>query len=219
MPYAISIGLKDGCSAELAELSKNLQPDAVNPVVGRAGVNVVRQHLFSVDQTHANKLGGKRTHFFADAARSTNFREEGSGVTVSINHVGIGLRYFGGEVRPQNAKVLTIPAIAEAHGRRAGEFQNLEIVWPKGRSTGALVEVQHTEIKVMKDRRKGQEGKFRIKKVRDVGYGKVFFWLVAKATMQPDPSVLPSGDLIATACRNGLLNSIAAKYHRLGSGL
>lgn len=209
--YGLNIEIKDNASPELLALAQKLNPESINPLVGRAGVNIVRNHLFEVNDARPNKLGGKRTNFFAAAARSANFREESDGVTVSINQVGIGLQYFGGTIKPQNSKALTIPAIAEAHGKRAGEIPHLKLVWPKGANRGWLEQEEHTVSKTTRDRRKGHEGELRVKTRKVLG-GKIFFWLVAKAAIQGDRSILPSESLIMDSARSAILNALRAKY-------
>src|SRR5574341_195301 len=163
-----------------------LGEEKVRPLIGRAVTNRVQSHFYSLNSARANKLGGKRTNFYSSAAKSTQFQTTSDGVTVSINKQGIRQRLQGGVIRPKNAKYLTIPAIAEAYGRRAREFSNLEFGFAKDESGDlrpALVEAQAT---LLKRNRKG-----RLKSGGEVG-GKAFYWLGRSADKDPDPSVLPT---------------------------
>lgn len=217
MALAITVDVSNPANGALDELRKAVSPEVTNAAIGGAARRVVQDHLRTLDEARPNALGGKRTHYYAQAARSVTYESSGDTVTVGIHHTGIAQRYFGGEIKPVTAKVLTIPAIAEAHGHRAGEFDFLSLVWPKGKSVGALVERDRTEIKISQDRRKGRTG-LRVKKTAERLGGRVFFWLVAKAVQEPDPSILPGASLIQAASRNAVLNAIAARVNKFGAG-
>lgn len=156
----------DTASPALARLEKALADGSVARVAGRSLRNNVRSHLFAKNNTSPNRLGGVRTNFYASAARGVqNPSVSGNTATVSVNKVGIRLRYYGGTIVPRTAKLLTIPADASAHGRRAREFSDLKAIFFRGgRAVGALV----TEA------------------------GQVMFWLARSATQKADPSVLPT---------------------------
>lgn len=206
MALAITVDVSNPANGALDELRKAVSPEVTNAAIGGAARRVVQDHLRTLDEARPNALGGKRTHYYAQAARSVTYESSGDTVTVGIHHTGIAQRYFGGEIKPVTAKVLTIPAIAEAHGHRAGEFDFLSLVWPKGKSVGALVERDRTEVRITKDRRKGKSG-LRVIKKHQLG-GRVFFWLVAKAVQAPDPGVLPSQSLISDTATSALLKSL-----------
>lgn len=193
MPLAFQISIvNDKASGAVASLRAGLQPAQLNPIVGRAARNVYREHLFGLNRQRANRLGGPRTNFYAGAARATQFRVVGDGVIVSINQVGIGLRYFGGTIKPVTAKYLTIPARAEAHGKRASEFPDLEILFGRN-GPYALARRVSTLISLRRNR-----GTSAITVGnRGVRGGEVLFWLVKSVTQQPDPAVLPYPELVA----------------------
>ena len=180
-----SIIIEDHATEAVRALPAGIALARVRPIIGRAGVNVVRGHLFKLDASRRNRLGGRRTHYYAKAARATHYSNRADGVAVTVSHVGVALRFFGGVVRPVNRKYLTIPANAKAHGRRAREFNNLEVMIRRkgGRARAvALVERQATTL------RRTRKG---LARGRQTG-GKVYFWLVRKATMPADRSVLPT---------------------------
>jgi len=174
----IHIQTKDAATEVITDLEKDIEPDRVAPIIGRAGVNHIKGHLVSLDNSRANRLGGKRTHFYASAARSTNFQITSEGVVISINHVGVAQRYFGGTIRPVNAKRLTIPASAEAYGKRAGEFGKLEPVFGRNGIVGL--------------RRPKHKTAGRTRQGRYTRGGEILFWLVKSATQAADKSVLPT---------------------------
>jgi len=179
--YSMGIKISDKVKLPLRRLTAALHQDKIRPIAGRAGVNVVRNHLFDVDKRPGSRHGGKRTHFYAKAARSTNYREVSNGVIVAINHTGIAQRFFGGTIEPTSGSYLTIPAAPEAYGRRAREFNNLEVAFGQD-GPYALIERRATQLKYTK---KG------VAKGKESG-GKIMFWLVGSVEQDPDPSVLPT---------------------------
>jgi len=127
MPLAIDIS-KQANTAWLAQITGDLKSPELKEIIGRAARNKIRAHLFALNSSRANRLGGKRTNFYAHAARSTHHRATSDGALVSINHVGIAQRRFGGTIRPRASKMLTIPAHPAAYGRRAREIPGLKLV-------------------------------------------------------------------------------------------
>lgn len=167
-----------------------LSPEKVNPILARAASNHTRQHLFGLDSSRANLMGGRRSHFYGQAARSTQFGAAPDSFFVSIDHVGFRQRLEGGTIRPVKAKMLTIPATAEAYGHRAREFNNLRFALLKG--IPALV--QSTSQRIGYRRPKGSAKGSAAGKVTKgkVIPDKVMFWLARSVYQGPDPNVLPT---------------------------
>ena len=167
-------------ATDLPAAEAALAPAAVKDVVGRAGVNILRDHFFDLDRSRKNDLGGKRSHFYAAAARSTQFQTRSSGVLISINKVGIAQRFYGGSIRPVKAKVLTIPVRSEAYGKSPREFTNLEVVFGKRGAIG-LAERPSTDVNF--GSRGVQPGQRR--------GGLLMYIFKTEVQQDPDPSVLP----------------------------
>lgn len=201
----LAIVLKDDATPAVLAIQAGIAPSRLRPIVGRAGVNVVRKHLFKLDRARANALGGKRTHFYAAAARSTHFRNTDAGVVVSISHIGIAQRYFGGTIRPVNAKRLAIPARREAHGRRPREFNSLRAIYFRSTGSVALVEAEQTQI--------GYTRKGKIRRGTRKGGG-VMYWLVKEVTQKGDKKVLPPDRQLA----NGIAASLDSYINTLAKG-
>lgn len=190
--YGISIDITDNASPSLAAVFNEVGAQkGLREVAGRQGRNTVREHLFKLDAERENALGGKRTHFYSNAANSTNFRLVDDGVVIAINHTGLAQRYFGGPIRPVNSTYLAIPARAEAHGKRPREFSNLEIVFGRGRRPVGLAETRSTDIKL----RKKKDGTVRVTPGQERG-GLMMFWLVKEAYQAEDPTVLPTAGVL-----------------------
>jgi hypothetical protein len=195
-------------STILAKLSSESARTQAAAAAGGAVRRQISDYLAILDDQRPNRLGGKRTHFYANAARSVSYKADPTGATVSINSTGIAQRLHGGTIKPVNAKFLTIPAISEAHGRRAGEFDFLQVVFGKSGRPVALAERPNQEIRIERKRGKDLSASYRTKAGPERG-GKIYFWLVESVTQQPDPSVLPSEDSIAQAARLALLQHLA----------
>lgn len=188
----------------------------LRPVIGDAAVEVVQRRLEELNETRPNKLGGPRTNFYANAATSTSWTVLPDGVLVSINQQGIRLRLEG--TKPGNPIVpgpgktfLTIPAVADAHGKRASDFAGQlvvsQVIDPRtGRLRRALVEAQATNLETK--RRKGkasyQAGTVRTGRV-------AIFWLVRRVTQKPDPTVLPTREQLIAR----IFPEVEAEFRRL----
>ena len=177
-------------------------------VAGRSGRNVLMKHLRAYDRSHPNRMGGARTNFYAKAADSVNFTVVSDNqVAVSINAIGIALQYYGtdglpgGALRPVTAQYLTIPATPEAHGKRAGEFSDLEVGWAYDPERNcmrlALVRRQAT---LLKFRRRTSGGvSLRVALPGGEQGGEPVFWLVRSVRFAGSPDLLPDEETLADA--------------------
>jgi len=173
--------------------------DGALRVGGQAMANLTRTHLFGLDGSRANKLGGERSHFYANAAKSILLgpaREKE--ISFSINQVGLAQRWLGGTIRAGAGtssasglatRYLAIPARAEAYGHAPSEFGDLAFR-PRGGNAGMLV----------KKLGGGEEG-----------VGLVYFWLVTEVTQQADPSVMPSEEELGAAAVEAMGSYLARK--------
>jgi hypothetical protein len=163
---------------------------AARSVAGRAAVNALKSHLRKLDASRPNRLGGRRSHFYSQAAASTHYRLSSDGAQVAVTHTGFALRYYGGVIRPVRAKALAIPARPELYGYRPRErSEDMFVRWKRGSSTGALV-------------------------ARLGGNLRVLYWLVSKATIPADKSLLPDHSTISRAVSRELESFIARQAAR-----
>lgn len=163
----------------------------IGQVIGAHVANLVQAHLMRYNKEHPNALGGPRTNYYAKAAKSTHWQTTGDGVKVSVPHVGIGLLYYGGTVRPgkgissktgKPTRRLTIPAIAAAHGKSAAEFNDLVPLY-------------------------GKKGPYAL---AHKGTKTVVFWLAKKATIGPHKDLLPTTKQVKEAMREGVEELVVA---------
>lgn len=198
---SVTIDIRDTVSPALRNLALAMQPAQINPVVGRAGVNVIKEHYRFLEQARPNALGGKRTNFWAQCARSTHFQLLPDGALISVSQVGAAQRFYGGRITPKaGRKYLTIPARAEAYGMRAREFANLHFEITE--AGPALVQGYASQI------RRTKKGKTKFVSETDPG---VMFWLRRSITQQADPSTLPAPNDLSNAVMADVTEFIGGK--------
>lgn len=73
-------------------------------------------------RTNARNKGGRR--WWKDLARSVQVKSiSDSTIDVGTSYRGAALKQYGGEIRPDKAKALTIPIADEAKGKTAYDFE------------------------------------------------------------------------------------------------
>jgi hypothetical protein len=215
MSFSLHVTIDDGISGPLQRLGQATRSPEVRKVIGRAVANDLRQHFSKLDQERPNQMGGRRTHFYGQARRSVQnpVLLGDAGVSVSINHVGVAQRYFGGTIYAQPGKALSIPARAESYGRRPGEFTDLHLEVFKSLGLAALVQNDQTSISIRKKKGGGRS----VKRGEEQGGG-VFFWLVKRVTQDADPSVLPTDAELQEAASTAGLEYFSTLIARINDG-
>ena len=89
-------------------------------------------YIANLDNDRANPLGGTRSHFYRHAAEGITEELHEDSADVVINQTGFRQRLLGGEIHAKNSKYLTIPAIAEAYGHHAPEFDLVFVPFKSG---------------------------------------------------------------------------------------
>lgn len=187
-----TIQFTDQASERVRSLQGVISDGRLGQAMGRGATNRIRSHLVAINGQRPNQLGGRRTNFYNKAAQSTNLTSaSASEIVVTISKQGFRQRYQGGRIRAVNAKLLTIPATAEAHGRRASEFPDLQLVVLGGRP--ALVRARQTRLRRVGGRNPG----FRA--ASSTSGLEVLFWLKREVNQKPDPTVLPTDAEILSA--------------------
>jgi hypothetical protein len=121
MAFAITI---DTTATVAAIRAQGRNPGAVNLVVGRSVQNALRLHFRAKDAAEPNRLGGERTHFWLQVARSITQRSTPNSVEVAITDPRAAQKFYGGTIKAKRAwkngegPFLTIPIDPLAHGRR-----------------------------------------------------------------------------------------------------
>jgi hypothetical protein len=175
VPYEINI-------PTLTALTKAGQDASGLPqAAGESVWKYVRAYIYNLDFDRANQLGGERSHFYRKAALGTTLDVDDEGADITVHQTGFRQRLLGGEIHAKNVKYLTIPAIAEAYGHPAKDFELRFIMFRSGSKALAG---------------KGQDAR-------------VYYWLKESVNQDPDPSVLPSEDAIRQAAMSGARSWLA----------
>lgn len=211
MSYAAYLAItKDTATPALNAARNFMQPARLNPIVGGAAIEVYKTHLFGVNASRPNKLGGSRTNYFGMAAKLTNFREVEGGVLISIPQIGIRQRFYGGVIKPKTAKFLTIPVNAAAYGHRASEF-DLEIVFGQGGQPIALATISTRATQIT------QKGQWT--RTKQIGrHGVIMFRLVRSVTQKPDPTILPYDEQVLKRVDKEVGSAFKRDIARAGQG-
>jgi hypothetical protein len=205
----IMLALKIAVSG-LDEVQKNVAGALTSPealtVGSGAMANLTRNHLWALEGSRPNQLGGARTNFWSNAAKSillgTPLKDS---MAFTINQVGLAQRWLGGTIKAGAGissktglatKFLAIPARSESYGKTPGEFSDLTFQ-PRGHDRGSLVQKLY-----------GPEGSSG---VSNVVASLVMFWLVPEVTQRADPSVLPTEGELATAAAGAMGSYLSRK--------
>lgn len=181
---------KEAVDASL-KMAQDVTPETVANTIFR-GINALFvKHFQDLNASRPNKLGGKRTSYWMEAAKATRTSSEGGTVVTTVAKVGVRRHLLGGppitpkgtsEITGRAIKFLTIPIHPSAHGRTVGQLRAQGVnLYPAG---GALRQQ-------IGDKRSESDPKL---------------YALAKRTKaaQPDPSVIPTVDEIARAADEAL---------------
>lgn len=215
MSLAMAIIPSDRATSDMQRLAAAMDSDLLDDAVGRAIQNEIRNHFFELDAERPNQLSGRRTHWYSEAGQGTSYQAEPGNVKVSIVQEGIRTRILGTEILPGgvivpiDAKYLTIPANAEAYGKRAGEFENLVMLFGKRdgevrpvalvQGTAELESIDEAGNVSVSGRKvdKSKSGRQKLGGA-SVSYG-IFFWLVDQVKQDPDPTLIPTQEQMVAA--------------------
>ncbi len=197
--YGVTI--RDTATGGVQRLQAALVSRQYAPALGEAGKLVITDHFARKEadpSTHrtAAQLGARPVGLFAQFVRGTNCQDTDTGIVITIENPAIRQRIEGGEIRPVNQKLLTIPANAAAYGKRAREFR-LEAFYFKNPESG-LVGFLHSPQNIIEqrirkrrsERARVTKGKMYVAKVTTQRAG-IYYWLYSKVPQDPDSTVLP----------------------------
>lgn len=187
MSDAVQIIINDTrAQAVLSGISQAGSSSGIRAVIGRSATNLIQKHLRDLNATRPNRLGGKRSNFYAKAAASTHYRHTADGVQVAVTETGFAMRYYGGTIRPVHAKALAIPARAEMVGYRPSERpEDMFVIWKPGKRVGVLATQAGSSLRIL-------------------------YFLVHKSTIRADKTLLPE----QTAIQAAVSKSVASYIHR-----
>jgi hypothetical protein len=197
--FTITLEGKGEGADKLQKLYQQGLPAGFHEKIAQAGAELVRGHLQRLDSTRANVLGGKRSHFYWNAAQTVRGIPTVAGAEITINHLGLRQRWLGGDIYPVNARKLAIPARSESYGIPPKEFPgDLTVITFR---SGAMALVKDEQTHSVDDAgnyttRSAAKGQ---RKSRKKTIGLVEYWLVDSVHQAPDPTVLPSPEELLNA--------------------
>jgi hypothetical protein len=203
---------------ENAFLSELKNPSALNTIIGRKVSRAVITHFQTYSASHPNKLGGRRTNYVASMGDATTYTADSNGAKISVSQEGARLRIEGGTITPKKRKYLTIPAIAEAYGKRASEFNNITFLYRReGGSVRpwAIAEEKSSPTYGTRAAGFGASGPVRSRVAVGTRYGRnhgrVLFFLVRSANIPANRNLLLSDDQIMQAALDATRSYIRVK--------
>lgn len=202
----------DEVSPLMQRLTTAAQAQGLALVGARAAAGLVREHLYGLDaQRHR---GGN--HFYRQAADSVGTARVPAGAAVTITQQGFAQRLFGGTIRAKPGRALTIPEDDAALGRRAREFNDLDLERVINPRTGALqmALVRRASTAISFTRRKQKDGSIKVTvKPGELQGGEVMYWLAREVTQKPDPTVLPHAEHMSARATDAM----QARLLRIGA--
>lgn len=210
MSATIEVKISDQATPILAELQRKLEDRTeLNRSIAAVSEVLTRRHIAEVAaplrHTTAKRLGAKPTGYLnrrANAIESSGTREE------AIIRLGgapeIFARVDGPVIIRAKEKLLTIPATAEAYGRRAGEFSDLRFVmFPSGAKALIRAPGHKRGPERVRPVPKIRAGRGSSEKRRQGPHPEVVFWLRDEVELPQDRGLLPSEDQYTQAAELG----------------
>lgn len=201
MSLALQVQLRGNVTAAIEQRMEKLQPDHLNQVLSEPLRVFWRNRLRGLGK---NKRGWPSTGFWESAARSVRAVTVPGGLLLSANKLGLRQRAYGGPIKPQRARALTIPISPVSYGHRASEFPGLFLLKTK---KGAYLVQPGQQLsasgKIEPRQRGGGNNRRRIRS------GLVFlFKLSAGVVQQGDDRVIPTADELTEVAMGTIMKEV-----------
>lgn len=158
----------------------------------------------------ADALGATPTGHLERAAESVTSAFDDDGATITVTSPGITRAFDDLTITPgPGKKYLTIPATAEAYGKRAGAFNDLRLaIFRKdGAYLLALVKADQSSLATRESSGFGiesQRARGSAAPLKAAQRPPVYYWLKQSVTQKQDRSLLPSDALLMKAADEGV---------------
>ena len=232
MPVTQSINLS-GAFPDTERAARELQSPELRSAVGNAIATVVKDNFIALNAERSH--GYSNSGFYENAARSTGYTEDYGYPAVVVMWIGVAMRYFGGLIKPKNAKYLSIPnsfstAIASIYDTSPREIGNLKVVFGRQQDGsigpialaandegavwqhhaendfGVIVETEKAGKKIRRPLSREEQGMARnVGKKSMSTAGEILFWLKKEVYQNADASVLPSIERLTLAGREAMV--------------
>jgi hypothetical protein len=187
----ISIAVNDTVTPALKRRTLRLSDArARHRAMAEAALPFFQRRFVALASSNRNAFGARSTFWnrMLSGTRATSTLLE---AVVSMPRE-VALRYFGGTVTPKGSKYLTIPARKEYYGKSARQFSDLRFAMIGNRMALVQADSQRVSFKGGKVTRGRKTG------------GAVAYWLVPRANIKGDRSILPSDAEIAERINTSL---------------
>lgn len=191
MSMTSQINIHDGVSERLNDFIQRMTPKRIAETIRGPLEYFWRDRLKKFPRLDGKFKGFPATGFGERAARATKGFASETGVTLRCDAQGIRQRYYGGEIKPVNARALTIPISPISYGHSASEFPGLFLL--KTNKGAYLVQGGVEQTKKGKDRKRGKDAGGN-SKFRRMGALNFLFKLSGGVTQRGNPRVLPTND-------------------------
>lgn len=201
MSVALQVQLRGNVTAAIEQRLEKLQPDRLNQLLSEPLRVFWRNRLKGLGK---NKRGWPSTGFWESAARSVQAVTVPGGLLLSVNKVGVRQRAYGGVIKPQRARALTIPISPVSYGHRASEFPGLFLLKTK---KGAYL-VQHGQqiSSTGKTEPRQKAGGHSRRRLRS---GLVFLFKLSQGVTQTgDDRVIPTADEITEVAMGTIMKEV-----------
>lgn len=212
----VTVTTRNGAERRLLALQGSVRTGRVVKTAALTVADRVRDNFALLQQTRPNRLGGRRTNFWAGALKSTSVIQTAPlAATVGVAQIGVRQRLEGGTIRagrslnPKTGRptqFIAIPLTADAYGKRPAERHDLDFAIVPGIGP-ALVEARATEIRLGKPKKDGTR---KITQVKSRTGLVPLYRLVRSVTQAPDPTVLPTLAEMSRAADLGAMRAVRA---------
>lgn len=214
---AVTVSILDSATPALKKILLQAEGEPFHKHIAMHAAREVKAGL-QARSRKGNKEGWPPTGFFGEAAQATTWTADDKEGAVHISKEGVSTHFVPPFViRPVNAGALTIPATAEAYGKRARDFSDLAIRLIKTDAglKPVLMQMESVSVrgKVTKEQRaairaearklgkatsaeykkKVRTETLKAKAVHKTG-GTIFYWLVSAVRTHPDPDMMTMMD-------------------------
>lgn len=183
----INVKIQDKGVLELIKLLENPMPALL--IAGTEVKTEASRHYIAKNKDEPNRLGGKRTNYWTNIARSIEGPfERGTKVVVNITDPTLRQKIYGGTIKPKDKDYLTIPLKPETHGVSAEVFSE---------ETG--IDLFFVQLSGGSKFLAGKpDGKFEL-----------FYLLKQSITQDPWPGALPEQRQLNEAAKRGAVEALS----------
>lgn len=225
--FETTISVSDNLKGYLAAM-RELGGDStgMNAMIAGRAESVTRDWLIEqakVRHKTAQRLGATPTGHLERAAESVTSASDAQGATIGITSPGISRAFGPLDIKPSaGKKYLTIPATAEAYGRRAGSFNDLRLAFFRRAGTLllALVKADQSSLATRESSGYGIESKAAKGAKAPLQAAQrpaVYYWLKSQVTVPQDRSLLPDDQTYGEAAEDGVRDYLT--YLRQANGI